>query len=93
LRSPSLTAFLNDDAHTLSQWRIIMKKHLTVVRNVLAASAFALVGLGFTPSRSAAAVNKGDIIVCIDDGECAACTDFVCIAACCGDCSVIIVVC
>jgi hypothetical protein len=69
-----------------------MKKHLTVVRNLLAASAFALVGLGFAPSSSAAAVKKGEII-CVDDGSCAACTDGECVAACCGDCHIIIVMC
>ncbi|MDB4873926.1 MAG: hypothetical protein JWM41_372 [Gemmatimonadetes bacterium] len=70
-----------------------MKKHLTVARNLLAASAFALVGLGMTPSRSAAAVNDKGIIVCVSDGDCSACTDGNCVAACCGSCNIIIVVC
>jgi hypothetical protein len=71
-----------------------MKKQLAVVRNLLAASAFALTGLGLTPSRGAAAVNAANkgILACFDyeAGWCVGCitSDF-CVASCCGGCAVI----
>ncbi|MDB4873924.1 MAG: hypothetical protein JWM41_370 [Gemmatimonadetes bacterium] len=54
-----------------------MKKQLAVVRNLCAASAFALVGLGLTPSHSAAAVNAANkgMVWCTNVGECVYCTD------------------
>ncbi|MDB4873925.1 MAG: hypothetical protein JWM41_371 [Gemmatimonadetes bacterium] len=75
-----------------------MKNQLAVVRNLLAASVFALAGLGLTPARSMAATNAANkgILACgyYDGGWCVACltTDF-CVASCCGGCDLIEISC
>lgn len=66
-----------------------MTTSLKVTRNLLAAFAFVLLGLGYSPIRAAAQ----SVIVCVDDGTCAACSDGTCTAACCGSCDEIIIEC
>lgn len=65
-----------------------MGRTLRTARNLAAAALLALVGLGWGPADTGA-----QEIECIDSADCTACTDGQCIAACCGSCEEIIVLC